>query len=153
MIGVPLRLSHKHECSTWLDSLLVNREIAQDYSVHCVQNNLNLLRLLDQPLPKEPLDCEVHFTKEELGLGRGLGSKATASGKKAASHPGRIWQNQKFNPEALASGELYRADSAAAGSVPRSSGGAVWRPGGEGGQRANSRPCTIPGSSRQGVGN
>jgi ADP-heptose:LPS heptosyltransferase len=82
MIGAPLRLSHKHECSTWLDSLLVNKEIAQDYSVHCVQNNLNLLRLLGQPLPKEPLDCEVYFTKAELSWAEDWVRKSELQGKK-----------------------------------------------------------------------
>lgn len=65
LIGAPVRLSHRHECSTWLDSLLVNRQIDQDYSVHCIQNNLNLLRLLDQPLPTQPVDCEIFFTPAE----------------------------------------------------------------------------------------
>jgi ADP-heptose:LPS heptosyltransferase len=82
LIGARLRLSHKHECSTWLDSLLVNREMNQDYQVHCVQNNLNLLRLLDQALPKEPLDCELFFTKEELSWAKERIAKPELQGKK-----------------------------------------------------------------------
>ncbi|MDB6032198.1 MAG: Lipopolysaccharide core heptosyltransferase RfaQ [Verrucomicrobiales bacterium] len=65
MIGAPLRLSHRHECSNWLDSLCVNREIDQDYNIHCIENNLNLLRLLDQPLPSKPVDCQLFFTDAE----------------------------------------------------------------------------------------
>jgi heptosyltransferase III len=65
LIGAPLRLSHRHECSTWLDSLLVNRQVDQDYNVHCIQNNLNLLPLLPQPLPSQPVDFELFFTPAE----------------------------------------------------------------------------------------
>ncbi|HEY0455066.1 MAG TPA: glycosyltransferase family 9 protein [Verrucomicrobiae bacterium] len=65
-IGAPLRLSHRHECFTFLDSFLVNRVLEQDYNVHCIQNNLNLLCLLDQPLPRELVDCELFFTPAEM---------------------------------------------------------------------------------------
>jgi ADP-heptose:LPS heptosyltransferase len=65
LIGAPLRLSHRHECSNWLDSLLVNRQAAQDYDIHCIENNLNLLLLLDQSLPSKPVDCELFFTDAE----------------------------------------------------------------------------------------
>jgi heptosyltransferase-3 len=65
MIGAPLRLSHRHECSSRFDSLLVNREIDQDYNIHCIENNLNLLRLLDHSLPARPIDCELFFTQAE----------------------------------------------------------------------------------------
>jgi ADP-heptose:LPS heptosyltransferase len=82
MIGARLRLSHRHESSTWVDSLLVNREIAQDYTVHCVQNNLNLLRLIDQQLPQAPIDCELFFTPEELRWAEDWVRRPEVQGKK-----------------------------------------------------------------------
>ena len=45
-IGARLRLSHEYEGHGWLDHLLVNRTIPQDYAVHSVENNNRLLPLL-----------------------------------------------------------------------------------------------------------
>ena len=89
MIGAGLRLSHRHECSTWVDSLLVNREIDQDYKVHCVQNNLNLLQLLGHPLPSEAVDCELFFTPEESNWAEDWVRRPELQGKKlVAVHVG-----------------------------------------------------------------
>lgn len=43
LIGARVRLSHEYENQFWLDSLLVTHSVPQDYGVHCVRNNLNLL--------------------------------------------------------------------------------------------------------------
>jgi len=51
LIGAGLRLSHQYENHGWLDRLLVNRCVPQDYTVHSVENNHRLLALLG----KKPL--------------------------------------------------------------------------------------------------
>ena len=45
-VAAKTRLSHTYECSGWLDRFLVNRTLPQDYSIHCVENNLALLGLM-----------------------------------------------------------------------------------------------------------
>jgi len=45
-INAPARLGHEYECSGALDRWLTNRTILQDYTRHCVENNLSLLSLL-----------------------------------------------------------------------------------------------------------
>jgi heptosyltransferase-2 len=45
-IGARRRLSHEYEGHGWLDRLLVNRTIPQDYALHSVENNNRLLALL-----------------------------------------------------------------------------------------------------------
>jgi len=45
-INAPARLGHEYECSGALDRWLTNRTIPQDYTRHCVENNLSLLSLL-----------------------------------------------------------------------------------------------------------
>jgi heptosyltransferase-2 len=46
VVGAPLRLSHDYECSGWLDRLLVNRTIPQDYEKQSIEMNLDLLPLI-----------------------------------------------------------------------------------------------------------
>lgn len=66
VINAPLRISHVYDNASPLDRLLVNRTVAQDYSLHVVENNLNLLRLIGiKPVLREH-DTEIFFTDEEL---------------------------------------------------------------------------------------
>ncbi len=58
------RLSHVYENRSFLDRLLVTQTLEQDYNIHCVDNNLNLLSLLGTPIPKG-LDVELYFTPAE----------------------------------------------------------------------------------------
>lgn len=64
-IGARLRLSHEYPNHGWLDRLLVNRTLPEDYSVHSVVNNNRLLGLLDRApvLPRH--DFEVFLTQSE----------------------------------------------------------------------------------------
>jgi ADP-heptose:LPS heptosyltransferase len=57
-VGARMRISHRYDCSGWVDQLLVNRTLPQDYAQHTVQNNLNLLRLFEKRplLPKHELE-------------------------------------------------------------------------------------------------
>lgn len=59
LIGARLRLSHRYDRSGPADALLVNRRAKPDYNASCVENNLNLLRLLDIPIPDPPPHCEL----------------------------------------------------------------------------------------------
>ncbi|HEY5909414.1 MAG TPA: glycosyltransferase family 9 protein [Verrucomicrobiae bacterium] len=48
IIGAPLRISHVYDSSGAADRLLVNRTLAQDYTRHSVDLNLDILRRLDK---------------------------------------------------------------------------------------------------------
>ncbi len=65
LINAPKRLSHRHENHSRLDDWLTNLSIDQDYGVHCIENNLNLLQLLQAPLPSETLAPEIYFSPAE----------------------------------------------------------------------------------------
>jgi len=65
LINAPKRLSHRYENHSRVDDWLTNLTVAQDYQVHCIENNLNLLPLLDVPPPAKPLDTEIFFSAAE----------------------------------------------------------------------------------------
>lgn len=43
IVGARLRVSHRYDHSGLLDSFLINRSVPQDYTIHCIENNLALL--------------------------------------------------------------------------------------------------------------
>jgi len=53
------RLSHRYDNHTRLDNWLITLSLDQDYRVHCIENNLNLLKLLNLQLPVEPMNPEI----------------------------------------------------------------------------------------------
>jgi heptosyltransferase-2 len=65
VIGARLRVSHRYDQSGMLDRFLVNRSIPQDYSIHCIENNLALLPLCGAKtlLPKH--DYELFLSDAE----------------------------------------------------------------------------------------
>ena len=65
IIGAKLRVSHEYECSGWLDRLLVNRTIPQDYSKHTIENNLELLPLVGARTLLPGHEMELYLSKEE----------------------------------------------------------------------------------------
>jgi ADP-heptose:LPS heptosyltransferase len=67
-IGARLRLSHEYENHGWLDRLLVNRTVPQNYSVHSVENNNRLLALLDKKplLPQHDFEIFLAPAEEEF---------------------------------------------------------------------------------------
>jgi len=93
LIGARQRLSHEYENHGWLDRLLVNHTIPQDYTVHSVENNNRLLPLLGgKPLlPTHPFELflapvETQWAEEFLAanqltrrkrLGLHIGSGST----------------------------------------------------------------------------
>ena len=64
-IGAKDRLSHTYDNWTFWDGLLVNKTIPQDYTLHSVENNLNLLSLVGTQ-PKFPKhDSEIFLSAAE----------------------------------------------------------------------------------------
>jgi len=50
IVGARQRLSHEYHHASWLDELLVNHSLPQDYTRHCIENNLAFL----EPLGAKP---------------------------------------------------------------------------------------------------
>jgi len=71
LIGARRRLSHQYENHCWLDRCLVTAKVPQDYTVHCVENNLRLLEAAGWPrkLPEHPY--ELPLSAEETAWGSG----------------------------------------------------------------------------------
>jgi len=65
IIGAPVRVSHKYECSRWFDRLLVNRLLPQDYELHTIENNFALLPLLGGRQELRAHAMQVFLTPEE----------------------------------------------------------------------------------------
>ena len=66
IINAPVRVSHEYDNSTWLDRLFVNRTIPQDYSIHSIENNLRLLRLLGKQPMLSTHDFELFLSEREI---------------------------------------------------------------------------------------
>jgi heptosyltransferase-2 len=64
VIGARLRISHRYDNRSFVDSLLVNKEISQDYNIQCVENNLNLLKPLNKKLKNKSHNYELFISKE-----------------------------------------------------------------------------------------
>jgi heptosyltransferase-2 len=81
IIGAKLRLSHEYENHGWIDRLLVNRTIPQDYTVHSVENNNRLLPLLGKKPVLPTHDLEIFLNQAERQFaeafiaGQGLGQR------------------------------------------------------------------------------
>jgi heptosyltransferase-2 len=65
VIGARLRLSHEYEGHGWLDRLLVNRTLPQDYTVHSIENNNRLLGLLGKTPRLASHEMELFLTPGE----------------------------------------------------------------------------------------
>jgi ADP-heptose:LPS heptosyltransferase len=93
-IGARLRVGHQYENHGWLDRWFIHRTVAEDYTVHCVENNNRLLTLLDKkPLlpghefelfltPAESNWAEDFITAHGLGARRRLGIHIGSGGTK-----------------------------------------------------------------------
>ena len=64
-VAARTRLSHTYECSGWRDRFLVNRTTPQDYSIHCVENNLALLGLMGTQRKLSTHHYELFLTGDE----------------------------------------------------------------------------------------
>jgi heptosyltransferase-2 len=65
IIGAPVRISHRYECSGLVDRWLVNRTLPQDYERHTIENNLDLLKFLDAQRMISDTAMEVFLTSED----------------------------------------------------------------------------------------
>lgn len=65
VINAPRRLSHRHENHSVLDPWLTNLTIDQDYGIHCLENNLKLLQLLEITPSSRVLEPEIFFSEGE----------------------------------------------------------------------------------------
>lgn len=82
LVGAPRRLSHRYENHSWIDTLLVNETVAQDYNVSCASNNLRLVDLLGPgPRSNEAPAYGLFLSEEERAwaarLSEGLGLAGT----------------------------------------------------------------------------
>jgi ADP-heptose:LPS heptosyltransferase len=94
MVGARTRVSHRYDHGSWVDRLLVNRELPQDYERHCIENNLALLSLIGaKPLLSDHhyelflADAEIawardYATANQLHSGKVLGLHAGSGGTK-----------------------------------------------------------------------
>jgi heptosyltransferase-2 len=64
-INAHKRLSHRYDNYSRLDNRLITLSLEQDYGVHCVQNSLNLLKLLNLQLPNKPIEPEVFLSAHD----------------------------------------------------------------------------------------
>ena len=65
IVGAPVRISHVYESSGFLDRLLVNRTLPQDYARHTIDNNLDILPLLGGRPLLSSHEMELYLTREE----------------------------------------------------------------------------------------
>lgn len=66
LIGAKNRVSHIYDNYNFLDSLLINKSIMQDYGLHFIDNNLKLLNLLDKKIKIKKQNYELFFSDENL---------------------------------------------------------------------------------------
>jgi ADP-heptose:LPS heptosyltransferase len=75
-LGARERLSHIYDNASPLDRLLMNRMLPQDYNLHVVENNLNLLQLVGlKPVLKEH-DVEIYLRDDELARAEKLSGRS-----------------------------------------------------------------------------
>lgn len=67
LIGAPIRFSHRYECSGWLDRLLINRSLPQDYATNTVDMNLAILGVLGKKplLPRHELEIVLSPAEQQ----------------------------------------------------------------------------------------
>ena len=82
LIGARVRLSHEYENHSWLDSLLVTDSVPQDYRVHCVRNNLNLLARAGITAKLGSHAYELYFRPEEKERAAVMAGELGLAGKR-----------------------------------------------------------------------
>jgi ADP-heptose:LPS heptosyltransferase len=81
MIKAKLRLSHKYDRWNFINNMLVNKVIDQDYGLQCAENNLNLLKLLDTGKKSKSHRYNIYFSKEEENAADNFVEKNNLEGK------------------------------------------------------------------------
>jgi len=65
LINAPKRLSHRYRNYSRLDDWLTNLTIDEDYEIHCIENNLNLFKLMEVARPSGTLEMELFLSSAE----------------------------------------------------------------------------------------
>ena len=65
LVNAKRRLSHRYGNWSFLDNLMINEKVEEDYNVHCVENNLNLLKVFGKMKKMKKHEYEIYFSKEE----------------------------------------------------------------------------------------
>lgn len=89
VIGAKQRLSHDYDHTNFLDRLLVNETLPQDYGRHSIENNLALLKLLGATprLPKHAYELFLSTEEEQWAAGY-LSDRKLAGRRLLALHVG-----------------------------------------------------------------
>ncbi len=88
LIGAKKRLSHIYDNGGFLDKLLVNKTIKQDYSISSIDNNLNLLKLISiKPVLKEQ-NYKIFLSKNDEKKAEEFIKKNKLRGKLIGIHVG-----------------------------------------------------------------
>ncbi len=66
LINAKLRLSHKTDSWGFIDNLLIDKSIQQNYNLQFIENNLNLLELVNAKKKLKKHNYEIYFKEEEL---------------------------------------------------------------------------------------
>ena len=64
-INAHKRLSHRYDNYSRLDNRLITLSLDQDYGLHCIQNSLNLLKLLDLQIPTKATDPLIFLSASD----------------------------------------------------------------------------------------
>ncbi len=70
LIGAKKRIGHSYDNFTFIDKLLLTKQINQDYNIHFIENNLNLLKLIDLKSKLKKHNYDLYFSKNNLKYSR-----------------------------------------------------------------------------------
>ena len=113
IIGAPVRISHEYECFNWLDRKLVNRILPQDYSRHCVENNLALLPMLGANAVLPAHGYEMFLTEAEQAWAVDFVATQNLSGRPLLGIHVGSGGTKNLAAAPLAAGKLHRTGAAA----------------------------------------
>ena len=82
IVGARERISHHYHNPPWLDRLLVNKTIPQDYNKHAIENNLALLQFAGAKTVLPTHGYEIFLSDEEKKWAGEVVSKPGIAGKK-----------------------------------------------------------------------
>ena len=81
LINATQRVSHRYDNHSWADHWLVNRTLAQNYDLPCIENNLALLSFLGGKPKLSVHDYEVYLTQAELDWAQAYFSQHSLNGR------------------------------------------------------------------------
>ena len=67
-VGARERISHEYDRPTWIDRKLITKSRAQDYTRHCIENNLDLLQLAGAKRLLPSHEYELFLSDEERAV-------------------------------------------------------------------------------------